>query len=154
MDTGMKGIIVKDANIRYDSYGSTRPDGKPTVTLVAGTKVEITNVVKNPKAEQTHPIHVNDIGWIRADAVKVDDTNTVEKKKLEAGMKVILAKDANLKYDSYGSPRPDGQPTKTLTAGTKVEITKVLADPKPGQTHPIHVNGIGWIQANEIKMPK
>ena len=153
MDTGMKGILVKDANLRYDSYGSPRPDGKATVTLVAGTKVTISNVVKNPKSEQTHTIHVNDIGWIRSDAVKVDDTCLVEKKKLEAGMKVLLAKDANLKYDSYGSPRPDGQPTKTLATGTKVEITKVIADPKPGQTHPIHINGIGWIQVDEIKMP-
>ena len=70
---------------------------------------------------------------------------------MQAGQKVTLAKDANLKYDSYGSARPDGKTTKTLKAGEQVEITKVVANPKPGQTHPIHVNNIGWIQADAIQ---
>ena len=71
---------------------------------------------------------------------------------LKAGMKGTLVKDANLKYDSYGSARPDGKPTKTLTAGTPVEINKVVENPKPGQTHTVHVNNVGWIQADAIKV--
>jgi len=74
----------------------------------------------------------------------------LEEKKMRAGMQVTLVKDANLKYDSYGSERPDGKPTKTLTAGTLVEITKVIDNPKPGQTHPIHINNIGWIRADAV----
>ena len=70
---------------------------------------------------------------------------------MKAGMKVTLVKDANLKYDSYGSARPDGKTTKTLTAGTEVEITKVVDNPKPGQTHTVHVNNAGWIEAGAIK---
>jgi len=70
---------------------------------------------------------------------------------MQVGTKVTLIKDANLKYDSYGSARPDGKTTKTLTAGTEVEITKIVEKPKPGQTHPIHVNNIGWIQTDAIK---
>ena len=69
---------------------------------------------------------------------------------MQAGMKVTLVKDANLKYDSYGSGRPDGKTTQTLKAGTQVEITKVVEKPKPGQTHPIHVNNAGWIEASAI----
>ena len=65
-------------------------------------------------------------------------------------MRVTLVKDANLKYDSYGSGRPDGKPTKTLPAGTTVEITKVIDNPKHGQTHPVHVNNAGWIQADAV----
>ena len=157
MDIGMKGILVKDANLKYDSYGSARPDGKPTQTLAAGTKVEITQLVKSPKPGQTHTVHVNGIGWIQADAIKVQEKGHDKGHdkgkpgtKLEVGMYVILAKDANLKYDSYGSPRPDGQSTKTLEAGTKVEITRIVTDPKPEQTHPVHVNGIGWIRVDAI----
>ena len=70
---------------------------------------------------------------------------------MKAGSKGILVKDANLKYDSYGSPRPDGKSTKTLTAGTQVDITNVVSNPKPGQTHPIHVNNQGWIPADAVK---
>ena len=73
-------------------------------------------------------------------------------KKLAKGMKGVLIKDANLKYDSYGSARPDGKPTQTLKSGASIEITNVVADPKPGQTHPVNVNGIGWIQADAIKV--
>ena len=69
---------------------------------------------------------------------------------MKAGTKATLTKDANLKYDSYGGARPDGKPTQTLKAGTQVEITKVVENPKPGQTHPIHINGIGWIKADEV----
>ena len=72
--------------------------------------------------------------------------------KLEAGMKGVLIKDANLKYDSYGSGRPDGKPTQTLKTGTPVEINNVVASPKPGQTHTVHVNGVGWIQADAVKV--
>ena len=68
------------------------------------------------------------------------------------GMRGVLTKDANLKYDSYGSARPDGRPTQTLKAGTSVEITNVVADPKPGQTCPIHVNNIGWIPSDAIRV--
>ena len=68
---GMRGVLTKDANLKYDSYGSARPDGKPTQTLKAGTSVEITNVVTDPKPGQTCPIHVNNIGWIPADAIRV-----------------------------------------------------------------------------------
>ena len=67
-------------------------------------------------------------------------------------MKGVLTKDANLKYDSYGSARPDGKPTQTLKAGTPVEINNVVAAPKPGQTHTVHVNGVGWIEADAIKV--
>ena len=70
---------------------------------------------------------------------------------MQAGMKVTLIKDANLKYDSYGSGRPDGKSTQTLKEGTQVEITNMVAVPKPGQTHTIHVNGIGWIQADAVR---
>ena len=73
-------------------------------------------------------------------------------KKLEAGMKGVLIKDANLKYDSYGSGRPDGQPTQTLKEGTTVQINNVVENPAPGQTHTVHVNGAGWIQADLIKV--
>ena len=73
-------------------------------------------------------------------------------RKPEAGMKGVLIKDATLKYDSYGSARPDGKPTQTLRTGTAVEINNVVANPKPGQTHTIHVNGIGWIQADAVKV--
>ena len=69
---------------------------------------------------------------------------------MQVGTKVILTKDANLKYDSYGSERPDGKSTQTLKAGTQVEITNIVDNPKPGQTHPVHVNGIGWISANAV----
>ena len=70
---------------------------------------------------------------------------------MQVGDKVTLAKDANLKYDSYGGARPDGKTTRTLKAGTEVQITKIVEKPKPGQTHPIHVDNIGWIQADAIK---
>ena len=66
-------------------------------------------------------------------------------------MKVTLIKDVNLKYDSYGSSRPDGKPTKTLTRGTLVEITKVIDNPKSGQTHPVHINNAGWIPADAVR---
>ena len=69
---------------------------------------------------------------------------------MQAGMKVTLSKDANLKYDSYGAGRPDGKPTQTLKAGTQVEITKVVDNPKPGQTHTVHVNNAGWIEASAV----
>ena len=69
---------------------------------------------------------------------------------MQVGTKVALTKDANLKHDSYGSGRPDGQSTQTLKAGTQVEITNIVNTPKPGQTHPVHVNGIGWITADAV----
>ena len=150
MEVGMKGILVKDANLKYDSYGSPRPDGKPTQTLAAGTQVEITGLVASPKPGQTHTVQVNNIGWIQADAVKV--LAEEPKEKLAVGMKVVLIKDANLKYDSYGSPRPDGKPTQTLAAGTQVEVTGLVASPKPGQAYTIHVNNMGWIQADAVKV--
>ena len=69
---------------------------------------------------------------------------------MKAGMTGTLNKDANLKYDSYGGARPDGKTTQTLKAGTAVKIDKVVEAPKPGQTHAVHVNGAGWIQADAI----
>ena len=72
MKPGMKGVLIKDANLKYDSYGSGRPDGKPTQTLKAGTPVEINQVVSSPRPGQTHTVHVNNVGWIEADAVKLD----------------------------------------------------------------------------------
>ena len=69
---------------------------------------------------------------------------------MTAGMTGTLNKDANLKCDSYGGARPDGKPTQTLKAGTSVKIDKVVPAPKPGQTHTVHVNGAGWIQADAI----
>ena len=72
---------------------------------------------------------------------------------MQVGTKITLTKDANLKYDSYGSGRPDGQTTQTLKAGTQVEITNIVNNPKPGQTHPVHVNNIGWIPADAVGAP-
>ena len=72
---------------------------------------------------------------------------------MQVGTKVTLTKDANLKYDSYGSGRPDGQSTQTLKAGTTVEITNIVNNPKPGQTHPVHVNNIGWIPGDAVGAP-
>ena len=69
---------------------------------------------------------------------------------MKAGMTGTLNKDANLKHDSYGGARPDGKTTQTLKAGTAVKIDKVVEAPKPGQTHAVHVNGAGWIQADAI----
>ena len=154
MKAGMKCTLVKDANLKYDSYGAARPDGKTTQTLKAGTQVEITKVVDNPKPGQTHPIHVNGIGWIQADAVSASASAGAPSmgKKLGVGMKGTLIKDANLKYDSYGSARPDGKPTQTLKAGTPIEINNVVDNPKPGQTHTVHVNGVGWVTADSIKV--
>jgi len=71
---------------------------------------------------------------------------------MKEGMTGKLNKDANLRYDSYGGGRPDGKTTKTLTAGTAVKIDKVVAAPKPGQTHTVHVNGAGWIQMDAITL--
>ena len=72
MTAGMKGTLNKDANLKYDSYGSARPDGKTTQTLKAGTVVTIDKVVEAPKSGQTHTVHVNGAGWIQADAITVD----------------------------------------------------------------------------------
>ena len=160
MKVGEKVTLVKDANLKYDSYGSGRPDGKPTRTLTAGTVVQITNLVGSPKPGQTHPVHVDNIGWIEASAVGEAPTVTatsapttvVGGPKLAVGMKGVLIKDANLKYDSYGSGRPDGKGTKTLPAGTAIEITHLVTNPKPGQTHTVHVNGMGWIEASAVKV--
>jgi hypothetical protein len=158
MKVGMKGTLVKDANLKYDSYGSGRPDGQPTKTLPAGTAVEITHLVESPKPGQTHTVNVNGIGWIQADAISVTGevaaatTTAPTGGALKVGMKGTLIKDANLKYDSYGSGRPDGQPTKTLPAGTAIEITHLVESPKPGQTHTVNVNGIGWIPADAVKV--
>jgi len=167
MKVGEKVTLIKDANLKYDSYGSGRPDGKSTKTLTAGTFVEITNLVTSPKPGQTHPVHVNNAGWIEASAVEGEPAAKTpassifsgmpskpmvgEKKELAVGMKGVLVKDANLKYDSYGSGRPDGKSTKTLPVGTEVEITHLVKEPKPGQTHTVHVNGVGWIEADAIK---
>lgn len=146
MQVGMKVTLVKDANLKYDSYGADRPDGKPTQTLKAGTQVEITKIVDSPKPGQTHTVHVNNAGWIEANAFCKPPA------KPAVGMKVTLAKDVNLKYDSYGGARPDGVATQTLKAGAQVEITKIVENPKPGQTHPVHINNIGWIPADAIKL--
>ena len=70
MDVGQTVTLIKDANLKYDSYGSPRPDGRSTRTIKAGTRVKITNLVRNPKPGQTHPVHIDDIGWIEADAVR------------------------------------------------------------------------------------
>ncbi|MCL1804200.1 MAG: hypothetical protein FWG30_11325 [Eubacteriaceae bacterium] len=69
MRVGQRVTLVADANLKYDSYGSGRPDGKSTRTIKAGTEVRITNLVNNPKPGQTHPVHIDDIGWIMASAV-------------------------------------------------------------------------------------
>ena len=154
MKVGMKGTLIKDANLKYDSYGSGRPDGQPTKTLPAGTAIEITHLVESPKPGQTHTVNVNGIGWVPADAVSVTGATaaTPSGGVLKVGAKGTLVKDANLKYDSYGSGRPDGQPTKTLPAGTAIEITHLVESPKPGQTHTVNVNGIGWVQADAVKV--
>jgi len=166
MKVGEKVTLIKDANLKYDSYGSGRPDGKSTKTIPAGTVVTISNLVATPKPGQTHPVHIDNIGWIEASAIgsepaaKAPETTAIpgfgktvvtEKKDLAVGMKGVLIKDANLKYDSYGSGRPDGKSTKTLPVGTAVEITHLVSNPKPGQTHTVHVNGVGWIEADAIK---
>ena len=72
---------------------------------------------------------------------------------MQVGMKYTLTKPANLKYDSFGSERPDGKSTQTLDAGTVVEITNVVDNPKPGQTYTVHVNGIGWISRDAVGGP-
>ena len=69
---------------------------------------------------------------------------------LKEGTKGKLTKDANLKYDSYGSARPDGKSTQTLKSGTSVEITKVIDNPKPGQTHSVQINNAGWIEPRSV----
>ena len=69
---------------------------------------------------------------------------------MKAGDKATLAKDVTLKYDSYGSARPDGKSTQTLKAGTKVDVTKVVDNPKPGQTHSVQINNAGWVEAKAV----
>ena len=73
MTAGMTGILNKDANVRYDSYGGGRPDGKTTLTLKAGAAVTIDKVVDAPKPGQTHTVHVNGAGWIPADAISINE---------------------------------------------------------------------------------
>lgn len=72
--------------------------------------------------------------------------------EVSGGIQGTITADANLKYDSYGSGRPDGKGTKTLGAGTTVEVDRVLDTGKPGQTHGIHVKGMGWIKKDQIKL--
>ena len=69
---------------------------------------------------------------------------------MQAGNKATLTKDANLKYDSYGSDRPDKKTTQTLKKGTQVEITKVVDNPKPGQTHVVQINNAGWVEKSAV----
>ena len=71
MTAGMTGTLNKDVNLKYDSYGGARPDGKATLTLKSGTTVKIDKVVQAPKPGQTHSVHVNGAGWIPADAITV-----------------------------------------------------------------------------------
>ena len=71
MTAGMTGTLNKDANLKCDSYGGARPDGKTTLTLKAGATVTIDKVVQAPKSGQTHTVHVNGAGWITADAITV-----------------------------------------------------------------------------------
>ena len=148
MKVGMTGILVRDANLRFDSYGSPRPDGKPTRTVQAGTQVKITALVASPKPGQTHPVNIDSIGWIKADDIEAFTSD------ITVGVKGMLIRDANLKYDSYGSPRPDGKSTITLKEGSQVEVTGLVQNPKPGQTHPVHVNGAGWIESEAIMVKK
>ena len=72
MTAGMTGTLNKDANLKYDSYGGARPDGKSTMTLKTGAAVTIDKVVQAPKPGQTYTVHVNGAGWIPADAITVN----------------------------------------------------------------------------------
>lgn len=72
--------------------------------------------------------------------------------EVNGGIQGTIIGDANLKYDSYGSGRPDGKSTRTLGAGTKVNVNKIVSNPKPGQTHNVHVEGMGWIQSSQIRI--
>jgi len=156
MKAGTKAVLTRDATLRYDSYGAGRPDGRSTKTLPRGTTVQITKVVDNPKSGQTHTIHVNNEGWIRPDAVSggggTATTSSSSSSSVATGKRGVLTRDANLRYDSYGSGRPDGRSTQTLKAGTTVDITRIVDNPKPGQTHPIHVNNAGWISADAVRI--
>ena len=68
----MKGVLVKDQNLKHDSYGGARPDGRSTKTLKAGTEVVINKVVTAPKPGQVYTVHVNEQGWIEAEAIKLE----------------------------------------------------------------------------------
>lgn len=68
---GVSGRIIEDANLKYDSYGSGRKDGKSTRTLKAGTAVEFDRILDKPKSGQTHSVHVKDLGWISPDQIEL-----------------------------------------------------------------------------------
>ena len=69
---------------------------------------------------------------------------------MQAGNKATLTKDVNLKYDSYGADRPDKKTAQTLKKGTQVEITSVVDNPKPGQTHSVQINNAGWVEKSAV----
>ena len=101
---------------------------------------------------EKRPVQAGGAPPSQAGSIVPPERRPVENKKLEPGMTGVLIKDANLRFDSYGSGRPDGQPTQTLKAGTAVTINNVVANPAAGQTHTVHVNGVGWIQADAIRV--
>ena len=141
MKDDQKGFFDRSAGFRQPGKDSVKPEKRPIQPSGTGSKPGGSGAGndRNPGENRLTP-------------PGVPGGTPSEAKKLEPGMTGTLIKDANLKYDSYGSGRPDGQPTQTLKAGTAVTINNVVANPAAGQTHTVHVNGVGWIQADAIRV--